>query len=153
MFERFLPRRLDNEYGGRGLALWLFGLVVSMKSVQSLSIMLAGNRTATGADGIPLDTFPPAAAQTVVAVFAQQSLWRLTFCLVCLIALLRYRSAVPLMFGLFVVNYLAGQLLFLVVPLPHVGSPPGPVVNLVLFSLMVVGLVLSVRRSSRETRR
>jgi hypothetical protein len=151
MIERLLPRRLDNEYRGRTLALWLFGLVASMKGVQSLSIILAGNRTATGADGIPLDAFPPAVAQTVLAVFAQQSLWRLTFCLLCLIALLRYRSAVPLMFAMLVANYLAGQVILAFVPLPRVGTPPGPVVNLVLFSLMLVGLVLSVWPGTRRT--
>jgi hypothetical protein len=150
MFERVLPQSLDNEYRGSKLALWLFGLVVLIKSVQSLSIILAGNYTAMGADGIPLDTFPPAVAQTVLAVFAQQSLWRLTFCLLCLIALLRYRSAVPLMFALLVVNYLAGQIIFRFVPLPRVGTPPGPVINLIIFSLMVVGLVLSVWPSTRK---
>ena len=144
MFEGLLPQRLDNEYRGRKFALWLFGLVVLMKSVQSLSIIFAGNYTAMGADGIPLDTFPPAVAQTVLAVFAQQSLWRLTFCLLCLIALLRYRSAVPVMFALLAANYLAGQVIFHFVPLPHFGTPPGPVINLVLFSLMIVGLVLSM---------
>jgi hypothetical protein len=103
-----------------------------------------------GADGIPLDTFAPEAAQTVLAVFAQQSLWRLTFCLLCLIALVRYRSAVPLMFALLVVNYLAGQVIFQFVPLPRVGTPPGPVINLVLFALMIAGLALSVLPSTRK---
>ena len=150
MFERLLPQSLDNEYRGSKLALWLFGFVVLIKSVQSLSIIFAGNYTAMGADGIPLDTFPPAVAQTVLAVFAQQSLWRLTFCLLCLIALLRYRSAVPLMFALLVVNYLAAQVVFRFVPLPRVGTPPGPVINLIIVSLMVVGLVLSVWTSTRK---
>ena len=149
MLQRFLPQRLDNEYRGRKLALWLFGLVVLTKSVQSLSIIFAGSYTAAGADGIPLSTFPSEVAETVLAIFAQQSLWRLTFCLFCLIALFRYRSAVPLMFGMLVVNYLAGQLIFRLVPLPHVGTPPGPTINLVLFSLMVVGLVLSVWPSAK----
>jgi hypothetical protein len=121
-----------------------------MKTAQSLSIIFAGNDTAMGADGIPLDTFPPAVAQTVLAVFAQQSLWRLTFCLLCFIALLRHRSAVPLLFALLVVNYLAAQVIFHFVPLPRVGTPPGPVINLIIFALMVVGLALSVGPSTRK---
>jgi hypothetical protein len=150
MFERLLPQSLDNEYRGSKLALWLFGLVVMIKSVQSLSIIFAGTYTAMGADGIPLDTFPPVVAQTVLALFAQQSLWRLTFCLLCLIALLLYRSAVPLMFALLVVNYLAAQVILRFIPLPRVGTPPGPVINLILFSLMIVGLVLSMWPSTRK---
>ena len=81
MLGELLPRRMDNEYRGHKLALWLFGLVVAMKSAQSLAIILNGYPTARDADGIPLDSFPPAVAQTVVAVFAQGSLWRLFFCL------------------------------------------------------------------------
>jgi len=150
VFDRFLPRSLDNTYRGHKLALWLFGLVVFAKSAQSLSIMLAGRSTANGADGIPLDTYPPATAQTVVSIFAQGSVWRLTFCLLCAVVLFRYRSAVPLMFVLFVVNYLIAQVMLQFVPLVRAGSPPGPFINLVLFSLMVVGLALSVWPGTRK---
>jgi hypothetical protein len=146
MLGDLLPRSLDNEYRGHRLALWLFGLVVAMKSTQSLAIIFNGYPTARDADGIPLDSFPPAIAQTVVAVFAQGSLWRLFFCLVCVLVLLRYRSAVPLMFGLLALNYLAAQLVFNFVPLPRVGAPVGPLVNLVLFVVMLVGLGLSLWR-------
>ena len=112
MFEKLFPKGIDNAYRGSKIALWLFGLVVGMKITQSLAVIFNGNYTAKGADGIPLDTFTPAAAQTAVAIFAQASLWRLTFCLMCMLALVRYRSAIPLLFVLFVLNYLTGELIF-----------------------------------------
>jgi hypothetical protein len=146
MFGELLPRRMDDEYRGHKLALWLFGLVIAMKGVQSLAIIFDGYSTARDADGIPLDSFTPAVAQTVVAIFAQGSLWRLFFCLLCVLVLLRYRSAVPLMFGLLALNYLAAQLVFIFVPLPRVGAPVGPLVNLMLFVVMLVGLALSLWR-------
>lgn len=146
MLDALLPRRLDNDYRGSRAALWLFALVVALKGTQSLAILFRGYPTAMGADGIPLDTFAPVAAQTVVAVFAQGSLWRLFFCLVGGLVLARYRRAVPLMFALFALNYLAAQLVFGLVPLPRVGEPVGPLVNRILFALMVVGLGLSLRR-------
>ena len=146
MLGDLLPRSLDNEYRGHKLALWLFGLVVAMKSTQSLAIIFNGYPTARDADGIPLDSFTPVVAQTVVAVFAQGSLWRLFFCLLCVLVLLRYRSAVPLMFGLLALNYLAAQLVSIFVPLPRVGAPVGPLVNLMLFVVMLVGLGFSLWR-------
>lgn len=146
MLSELLPQRLDNEYRGQTLALWLFGLVVAMKGTQSLAIILDGYPTARGADGIPLGSFTPEAAQTVVAVFAQGSLWRLFFCLVCVLVLVRYRSAVPLMLALLASNYLAAQLVLGFVPLPRVGAPVGPLVNLTLFAVMLVGLGLSLWR-------
>jgi hypothetical protein len=146
MLGELLPRRMDNEYRGHKLALWLFGLVIAMKSAQSLAIIFNGYPTARDADGIPLDSFTPAVAQTVVAVFAQGSLWRLFFCLLCVLVLLRYRGAVPLMFGLLALNYLAAQLVLIFVPLPRVGAPVGPLVNLMLFVVMLVGLGFSLLR-------
>jgi len=144
--DALLPQRLDNEYRGSKAALWLFGLVVAMKGVQSLAIIFNGHTTARDADGIPLDSFTPTIAQTVVAVFAQGSLWRLFFCLLCGLVLVRYRRAVPLMFALLALNYVAAQLVFVFVPLPRVGAPLGPLINLVLFVVMLVGLGLSLWR-------
>lgn len=146
MLEALLPRRLDNQYRGSMLALWMFGFVVAVKSAQSLAIILDGYTTASNADGIPLDSFTPDAARTVVAVFAQGSLWRLFFCLLCGLVLLRYRNAVPLMFALLALNYLAAQVVLGLVPLSRVGTPIGPLVNLALFVIMLVGLGLSLWR-------
>lgn len=152
MESRLLPERLDNRYRGHPAALWLFGMVVALKATQSLAILFAGRSTASGADGIPLASFEPSIAQTVVSLFAQGSLWRLFFCLVGAIVLVRYRSGVPLMLTLFALNYLAAQLAFWMIPLPRVGTPPGPTVNLVLFGIMILGLVFSLRtRSGSES--
>ena len=148
MLNALLPQSLNNEYRGSRSALWLFGLVVAMKGAQSLAIVINGHTTASGADGIPLDSFTPAAAQTVVAVFAQGSLWRLLFSLLCGLVLFRYRNAVPLMFALLGLNYLAAQLVLGLVPMPRVGAPIGPLVNLLLFVMTLVGLGLSLWRRS-----
>ena len=55
------------------------------------------------------------------------------------------------MFALLGVNYLAGQVIFHFVPLIRVGTPPGPLVNLILFCLMIGGLALSVWRSRERS--
>jgi len=148
MFDKLLPRPIDNTYRGYKVALWLFGLVVGVRILQSLAVIFNGYSTAINADGLPLDTYPPAAAQTAVALFAQASLWRLTVCAVCAVVLARYRSAVPLMFVVLGSNFLAAQLLYWFVPLVRTGAPPGPYVNLSLFVLTVIGLALSLRGRS-----
>lgn len=151
MLEKLLPQPIDNTYRGYKAALWLLGLVIGVRMLQSTFIIFNGYSTVTGADGIPLDTYPAAAAQTIVGIFAQSSLWRLIFCLLGVLVLIRYRGAVPLMFVLFLLNFLGAQLLSQFVPLVRVGTPPGPIVNLVLFALMVIGLALSLRnRSARD---
>jgi hypothetical protein len=56
----------------------------------------------------------------------------------------RYRSAIAFMFALLMLHYLASQLILQFVPVVRTGTPPGPVVNLMLFGLMIVGLALSL---------
>lgn len=145
MVEKLLPESLDNTYRGYRAALWLFGLVAGVKIVQSLAVIFGGYGTAKAADGIPVDTYTPEAAQQMVALFAQGSLWRLTFGLFCGLVLIRYRSAVSLMLMLLLLNYLGSQLIFQFVPLARTGTPPGPYVNYGLFALTIVGLLLSLR--------
>jgi hypothetical protein len=150
MFDRLLPQHIDNTYRGYKLALWLFGLVVGVRITQSVLVIFNGYSTAMGADGIPLDTYTPAASQTVVALFAQGALSRLIISLLCVLILVRYRSAISFMFVLLLLNYLASQLIFQFIPLVRTGTPPGLIVNLIMFALMIIGLALSLR--SRGTR-
>ena len=146
MFNQLLPLRIDNTYRGHKLALWLFALVVAVRITQSLLVIFNGYSIAKGADGIPLDTFPPAAAQTVVSLFALSALNRLIISLLCVLVLVRYRSAIPFMFVVLMLSYLASQLILQFVPIVRTGTPKGSAVNLISFALMTVGLVLSLRR-------
>jgi hypothetical protein len=146
VLDKLLPRPIDNRYSGSKIALWLFGLIVFVHIVQSVLVIVNGYSTAQSADGIPLETYPAAAAQTILAIFTVASLRRLIISLMCAVVLLRYRSAVPLMFVMLGLNYLGGQVIFQFVPIVRVGTPPGVVVNLIMFGLTVVGLALSLWR-------
>jgi hypothetical protein len=139
-----LPQTIDNTYRGRKLGLWLFVLLVALRTLQSVFIIFNGYSTVTKADGVPLATYPPAAAQTIVAMFALSSLSRLIICLICLIVVVKYRRAVPFMFVILAMTYLGGLLMQKFIPIVRVGSPPGVFVNLISFGLVLVGLALSL---------
>jgi hypothetical protein len=66
------------------------------------------------------------------------------------LALIRYRAMIPLMYVLFLVEYFAKKWIQLVKPIARTGTPPATYVNLVLIALLLTGLVLSLwRRTSR----
>ena len=144
MFQRLLPQRIDNSYGGHKLALWLLGVLVLMKGGIGLGTMFNGYSAATSADGIPLDTFTPAGEQAFVALFAAWGLSQLMLNLIGVLALIRYRAMVPLMFVLLLLEHLSRKLIFWILPLPRTGAPPGFYINLALVAVMIVGLVLSL---------
>ena len=151
MLESLLPQTIDNNYRGRKLALWIFGLVVAMRTLQSVMVIFKGYYTVTNADGIPLATYPPDAAHTILAIFAVSSLSRLIISVICAVVLVRYRSAIPAMFIVLGLVYLGGQLLTQFIPLVRVGRPPGVIVNLILFGLIVIGFVLSLWKRPQQT--
>jgi hypothetical protein len=145
MFNRLLPQRIDNGYRGHTLALWLFGLVVIMKTSIGLGTIFNGHEAAITADGIPLDTYTPAGAQAFVSIFAAWGLAQATIGLLGILVLVRYRAMVPGMFSLLLLEHLCRRLIFFIMPIARVGAPPGWFINLALVGLMIVGLALSLR--------
>jgi hypothetical protein len=126
----FLPKSIDNYYRGQKLALWFFWLVVIIRAAQGVSLIVGGHSIVRDADGIA----------------------RLVLSLLAVIVFTFYRSAIPLMLALLALDQIAKELLLLFYPLYRIGNPIGPVVNLVLLSLTVMGFVLSIwsRQHSRS---
>ncbi len=147
MLERILPAQIDNTYRGHRLALWLLIPVVVMKTGIALGTIFNGRNAAQSADGIPLDTFGPTAVQAVVALFAIWGLSQLVFSVLGILALVRYRALIPLMFTLLLLEHLARKLILLVKPIVRTGTPPGTYINLALLAVMIIGLILSLRRA------
>lgn len=145
MTRRLWPSRADNGYHGYTLALWIFGLLVLMKTGISVSSIFNGYVAATIADGIPLDAYPAAAAQTVLALFALLGLANLVICLLGILVLARYRVLVPLMFALLLLYQLSRLVVLRFLPILRTGAPPGTIINMVMLGLMIAGLGLSLR--------
>jgi hypothetical protein len=145
MLDQLLPQHLDNTYRGNRLAIWLLALVVFVQAGQGLMSIFNGYYAASAPDAIPLDTYTAAAAETVVSLFALLGLMRLIICFLCVLALVRYRAMIPLMFALLVLEYLSRRLILQFLPIVRSGTPPGSVVNLALLAVMIVGLALSLR--------
>ena len=144
MVNELLPKRIDNTYRGAKLAPWLFAVLLLLKTVISLNSIFNGYSVATSADGIPLDTFPPGAAQTIVSDFALWGLSQFMLCLLGILVLARYRSMIPFMFALLLLEYSSRKLILHFLPVVKIGTPPGFYVNLILLALMIVGLALSL---------
>ena len=144
VFDQLLPQRIDNTYRGRKLALWLFALLLFIKAAISLNSIFNGYTVARSADGIPLDTFTPAGAQTVVSLFGLLGFSQLMFCLLGVLVLIRYRSMVSFLFALLLLEHLGRRLILQLMPIVKTGRPPRTAVNLVLLAVMIAGLALSL---------
>jgi len=148
MLNQFLPKHVDNTYRGHRLGLWLFALLVLMKGGIAVGTIFNGRNAAISADGIPLDAFTPAGEQAFVSLFAAWGLAQLMLNLMGLLVLIRYRALLPFMFALLLLEHLSRKLIFLVMPIPTIGTPPGLFINLVIVAVMIVGLILSLRNQA-----
>jgi hypothetical protein len=147
VLKRLLPAALDNTYTGHPLALWLLWVVVAVKFAQIGSVMIDGPGIVSSADGVPLDSFSAAAAQTVLAAFVGMGISRLLIGIICVAVLLRYRSAIAAVFALLALHDLARELVLQPI---RVGEPIGPAVNWSLFALTVAGVALSAFTRSQK---
>src|SRR5436305_11741753 len=146
MLEDILPRSIDNSYRGSRLALWLLGFLVLIKSVIGVNSIINGADVMTSADGLALDTFPAAATQNLIALFALLGLAHVVMAALGLLVLLRYRGMVPLMFALLLLQHAGGKVVGYFLPIVRTGAPPAFIVNLVLLTSIIVGLALSLWR-------
>jgi hypothetical protein len=96
--------------------------------------------------GIPLDTFTSGGAEAVVSITALLGLSHLLLASLCLLALIRYRAMIPLMYVLLLVEFFAKKWILLVHPIVRSGTSPSTYINLVLSALLIVGLALSLWR-------
>ena len=151
MIGDLLPKSFGDTYYGRKLALWLLGFVALSKIVMGLNCVFNGRYVATVADGIPLDSFTPAGAQAVVAMFAAWGLSVLVLGALSMLALVRYRGMVPFMLAVLVLEHVCRRLIFVFLPIARTVGSKGWLVNLVLLAFLVVGLVLSVWRRPGAT--
>lgn len=139
-----LPSRADNGYRGQKSAIAILILLLLLKSAISFGTIVNGRNAATGADGIPIDSYGAAGAQTVVSLMALLGLANLMIAAMGVIVLLRYRALVPLVFVVLLVQQAGRYVILQFLPIVRTGAPPGTTINLVLLGLMALGLLLSL---------
>lgn len=149
MLKRILPQRLDNAYPGPRLGLWLMLPILIQKFGTSLTHLFRSDGGAS-ISTIPLDAYPAGAAQNIVGLFARMGLEQMLLALLLLLALLRYRSMVPLMYLLVVVHYLGSRAIGDFKPLVRTGASGAAMPALVVAVVAAVGLVLSLAGSPRR---
>ena len=145
MFNRLLPKQIDNSLSGHWLAPWLLIPILLMRAIIGFNSMLFSRSIATSADSIPLDKFGSDGAEAVISLFALLGLFILLFALLCVIVLVRYRAMIPLMYLILLIQQLGSKALLLMHPIVRSGPASlGSTVVLVILAMTAVGFVLSL---------
>lgn len=145
MLDRLFPSQIDNHFRGHRYALWLFYPITLVTIMRSLIHIFQNDGGAQSIATIPLNTFTEAGAATVVAIFAQWGLSQLLMGGLYAVVLARYRSMIPLMYLLVLMEYTGRLIIGAMKPVVTLATPPGASGSLVVIVIAVTCLILSLR--------
>ena len=142
-----LPAQFDNRFRGHPLALWTFWALTLITLWRSQHHLFAPDGGAQSIATIPLDSFGSSAADAVIVAFALWGLSQLIVAAIYVLASLRYRSMIPLLYLLFIAEYAVRTALPLFKPaMPTIGTAPGAIGNIVFLVAGPILLALSLWR-------
>lgn len=150
MLRRLIPAPTNADYRGHPAAPWLLGIVLVLKFIPAVAAVGNGRYAAGVADGIPLETFTPAGASAVVALFGAMGVTQALLAAVGGLVLWRYRTALPGLTLFFLVEFLARKLVAWYAPLPRAPGNAGSTLGWVGLALLLVTLGLSLRTQGRD---
>lgn len=148
LFELLLPREATNTLRGSKVPFYVFALYASISALRSVIHLLAPDGGAGSIAGMDLSV---AGAEGIIFAFALWGSAQLLFALVQLLVVFRYRSLVPLMYLLLILEVLLRQLVGYMKPATFAHTPPGAVGNWVALPLALVMLALSLWSAAQQT--
>ena len=151
-FTPILPRTLDHAFRGHVAAIGLLVPVVLVKSAIAFGTIFNGRAAAGKADGLPLEQFGAAGTQAVLALFAIWGVAQLAIQAFGVLALVRYRAMIPLVYVVLLLEHLVRRWTLSVRPIASAGAHPGGYINLALVVFMLVGLAFALWRQPMERR-
>ncbi len=144
MIERLFPKQFDNHFPGQKIALWVFYALTAITLWRSQHHIFAADGGAQSIATIPLDTYTQGGADTVVTIFALWGLAQLGMALIMLLACIRYKAMIPLLWLLIAFEYIGRLGIGLIKPIETVGTAPGAIGNMVLPIVALLMLILSL---------
>ncbi|HEY2883956.1 MAG TPA: hypothetical protein VGJ08_01930 [Rhizomicrobium sp.] len=150
MLSRIFPTQVDNNYRGNRLAIWFLVPIILLRGLIGFNSIFFARSVATSADGVPLDSFTPAAAGTVLALFALLGLFSLLLALLGLVVLVRYRAMIPFLYLFLLIQEVGNKAVLLAYPVTRSassGAPAGSIVVFAILAMTLIGFVLSLTSS------
>ena len=142
-----LPLPADNKIRGGKLPVYVFTLIAIVSTIRSSIHLLAPDGGAGSIAGMDLSV--PGAGGIIFA-FALWGSAQLVYALIQLAVAFRYRSLVPAMYVLLIVETLLRILVGQMKPVKFAHTPPGAIGNYVILPLALIMLILSLRTSLKS---
>jgi len=142
------PKTIDNSYNGNKLPLYLFYLLTTVTIGRSLVHMFAPDGGAQSIGSVTLDQFTLKGADSVITMFGLWGMEQFIIGLIGFIIIRRYQSLIPLMCGVYVLEYIMRGISGFYTPgLSTAHTPPGAVADYILIPLTIIMFLFSIKKN------
>ncbi len=147
LFELILPTKIDNVIRGTKIPFYIFTLYAIVSTVRSCIHLLSPDGGAGTIAGMDLSV---AGADGIIFAFALWGSSQLLFAIIQLLVVVRYRSLVPFMYLMLMLEVLLRELVGTMKPVTFAHTPPGAIGNQIILPLAALMLVLSLWSVSKQ---
>jgi hypothetical protein len=144
------PKQVNNEFQGYRIVVMIILLITFFTIARSCVHILLPDGGAGTIAGIDVTV---EGGQNIVSMFAFWGLSQLLMGIVYLIVFFWYKSLIPLMYLLILVEYSGRIALGLFKPLVVAHTPPGAIGDYILVPLAILMLILSLKRPKNLAKR
>ncbi len=141
---KLLPDQVDNNFRGKKISQYAFLIITVVTIVRSLIHVIAPDGGAQSIATIPLDAYSAEAAATVILMFSFWGLSQLLMGLVYIGVYVKYKSLIPMMYVLLIIEYAMRIVIGQIKPIITTGTAPGSVGSWIMVPVCVVLLILSL---------
>ena len=147
IFEILLPAKIDNTIRGSKIPFYVFALYAIVSLVRSCIHLLAPDGGAGSIAGMDLSM---AGADGIIFAFALWGSSQLILAVMQLLVVFRYRSFVPFMYLMLMLEVLLRELVGKTKPVTFAYTPPGAIGNQLILPLAALMLGLSLWSAYRH---
>ena len=148
ILETLLPFKADNTIRGMKLPVYVFALIAAISIARSFIHLLAPDGGAGSIAGMDLSV---AGADGIIFAFALWGSAQLIYALLQWLVILRYRSLVPMMWLVQLLEITLRMLVGQLKPVTFAHTPPGAIGNYVYLPLAILMLGLALWSGKRDT--
>lgn len=145
---RLFPKQVDDSFQGYRIAAAVFLLVTFVTIARSCIHILAPDGGAGSIAGIDVSV---ESGSSIVSLFALWGLSQLLMGFVYSVVFFRYKSLIPFMYLLLIIEYSGRMVLGILKPPVVSHVPPGAIGNYVMVPLACIMLFLSLKRPKKKT--
>lgn len=144
------PKIADNNYAGHKLAKWVLYIYVFKSFFAGCVHMFAADGGAQSIGSVALDSFTQGGADSVVTMFGMWGMEQIIIGLIAVLILWRYKSLIPMLWGIYAIEYIGRGVIPLITPgLVTVNTPPGAAADYVLIPLAIAMFLLALFSSKK----